>query len=269
MAESSPAEQALEEGRAPGAVSARAQRHRITDRQGRFIEYRANGHKPKESALLAGVPPSMAAQLALKWEADERIAKAIADAQAMHGAEAKVGPADVIRELALIAFSTLDDYVVIDDDDMPIAPAEDAPPSVMRAVSSAKRKVKYEMHGEESVPIVTVEFRLWDKIAALRMLGDYLGMWIKRVRVEEDGEMKATLQAMRRTMQRVEARARLHEAEEQRVEAFRTEAELARAGAVVASSPRPLDALRALAQTVDAAIESLPNEPRGGSDADA
>jgi hypothetical protein len=257
----SPAQDALDEGRVPGAVSAVARRTRLTDRQARYVEARGDGKSQIEAALYAGLTPSHARQTASKWESDDVIADAIAEAQRAHGMEAKTTPADVIRELAIVAFSSLDDYAW---DEHGIEPDPDAPPHVMRAVQSVKKRVKYERQGEATVPVVTWEFKLWDKMGALRMLGDYLGMWIKRIRVEDDDEAKATLLAMRRVMDRVAIRAESHAAEEAAIARFQ-QAELAEAGAVVASSARPMETLKALSRRIDEALGAGPDQP-GGSE---
>jgi phage terminase small subunit len=233
---------ALDEGRAPGAVAAVA-RPPLTDRQHRYIEARAEGHPRHKAGILAGLSPGQARTLTEKWDEDPRIIAAIADAQEFAGTKVGVSPVDVIRELMVIAFATHDDYV-IDGGDVRLA--EDAPRSAMRAIKTRKKKVTYTEGGDE---VVTVEIVLHDKIAALKMLGDHLSMWMKRLQINQDDDVKAALSSMRKAVEQVTARTQSYREEERRQAEFEMQ-RIAEASVAVAASPQPLSALRALAERV-------------------
>ena len=88
---------------------------------------------------------------------------------------------DVLRELALLARSSITHYVI--DDYGHVSLADDAPAAAMRAVSSIKRIVRADENGNTTV---TTELRLWDKVASLQMVGKHLGMFADRLKVEVD-----------------------------------------------------------------------------------
>lgn len=94
----------------------------------------------------------------------------------------KVTADQVVHELALLAFSDIDDYLV--DDDGRIQFREGAHPDARRAVSSVKRKILKHLPGDEDSPpaqIVETEVKVWNKNSALDSLGKHLGMFIERI----------------------------------------------------------------------------------------
>lgn len=236
----------MAEGRALVARSALA----LTDRMSRYVELRAKGIPPVKAGLGAGLAPSNVHATVRKWEEDQRIIEAVVEAQQIAGIEVQVAPADILRELMILAFSTIDDYV-IDEASGRVSLAEDAPPSAMRAVQAVERRVTYTS-GDEPSTTITTKIKLWDKPQALRMFGDHFAMWLKRVRIEDDGETRAALQELRKYMGKVVDRGKEHADEDARLAAFHAEqhlAEMARlAGAVdvAIDSQAPTDATRAL-----------------------
>ena len=92
----------------------------------------------------------------------------------------------VILELAAVAYSNHDHYRV--DEGGNVVLSEDADPTAMRAISSIRRKTRSLGRGEDKIEEVEVEIRLWDKVAALKLLGQHLGLFEKRVTVAGDPE---------------------------------------------------------------------------------
>jgi hypothetical protein len=241
----------LPDNRAPGAVQpgTAVMAQRMPDRMARYVEHRAKGAAKIEAGLLAGCSPASVRHTVMKWERDARVIEALATVQEEAGMEARTHPADVLRELAILAFSTLDDYEI--DAYGNVSPAEDAPPYVMRAVQSIKRRriVSYDVDGEERIEYKT-DLTLWDKVKALRMLGEHMGMWLKRLQIEESGEVKAALASMQGIMQQALKRQQAHQTEEAEIARFQ---QLADAAATVVSSSQPIEAMKALAEAVHTA----------------
>jgi len=107
------------------------------------------------------------------------IAAFVAAARAERSRQNAITADDVLREVAGLAHSDITHYVI--DDDGNIELAEGAPPGAMRAVSTLKRKVRSFVLGKgeeaQEVKEVSVELKLWDKPASVRMAGSHLGLW--------------------------------------------------------------------------------------------
>jgi len=98
----------------------------------------------------------------------------------------------VVRELAIIGFSDLKNYISIDENTGAIiAKGFDAmPPEESRALQSIKedRVIKEDADGRKTTVYDKVSFRMHDKIRALEILARHLGMLIERHEVTgEDG----------------------------------------------------------------------------------
>ena len=78
----------------------------------------------------------------------------------------------VLEELAVIAFSDIGDYGARDDGRMYLTPG--ARSDARRAVSSVKRMRKLNL--DTNTITTTVEFKLWEKGAALRALMPHVGL---------------------------------------------------------------------------------------------
>jgi hypothetical protein len=83
---------------------------------------------------------------------------------------------EVLSELKAIAQSNLQHYKAEIRDGQPtIALTSDAPENAWRAVQAYKRKVFVDSEG--SITKVEIDVKEWNKLEALRLIGQYLGMW--------------------------------------------------------------------------------------------
>jgi phage terminase small subunit len=90
---------------------------------------------------------------------------------------------DVLRELAVIGTSDVRHYEFTDGG---IKLAESAPDVAMRAVQSVRRKVRtIDREDGQRETVEEVEFRLWNKPAALRMAGEHHRLFVQTVEVKE------------------------------------------------------------------------------------
>jgi phage terminase small subunit len=85
---------------------------------------------------------------------------------------ARLSSVQLIEELKLLAFSDVSQFGV-DPATGDIIPPEDNP-EAMRAIQSVKKRAVKRKDGTLAWD---VDIRLWDKVAAIRMLGQYLGLW--------------------------------------------------------------------------------------------
>ncbi len=86
----------------------------------------------------------------------------------------------VLNELAILSFSSLDDYD-IDPVTGSVSVVAGAPEYAVRAVSSTKCTVTDDEDGTE---IRRTEIKLWDKLSALRLMAKHLGMLDARLTVD-------------------------------------------------------------------------------------
>ena len=101
----------------------------------------------------------------------------------------------VLQELAILAFSDIEHYTVIDDDTGAIRAKgfAEMPKGSSRALQSVDehRTIKESADGKESnILYQKTNFRLHDKNKAIEMLGKHLGMF--KEQIEHSGSIKTT-----------------------------------------------------------------------------
>ncbi|HXE84699.1 MAG TPA: terminase small subunit [Gemmatimonadales bacterium] len=130
------------------------------------------------AAVRAGYSERSAKELGYQQLKKPHIAERIAQLMQDRERRTRIKAHRVLEELATVALSSIDDYVI--DDDGRVQLAEGAPEDAMRAVSSIKRKVKTYTMRDEPVTEIETEIRLWDKPSTLRTALQHLGALIER-----------------------------------------------------------------------------------------
>ena len=120
------------------------------------------------------------------------IQKRIAELKEKREERTKVTQDRVVKELALLGFSDLSNYIDIDSDTGAIRAKgfEDMPGETSRALQSIQedRVIKEDAGGEKTTVYDKVKFKMHDKIRALEILARHLGMLVERHEVTgEDG----------------------------------------------------------------------------------
>ncbi len=133
-----------------------------------------------------------AAQQASRLFSNVKIQQRIAELKAERNERTRVTQDRVVRELALIGFSDLQNYITINDDTGAIIAKgfEEMPPEESRALKAIKedRAIKETADGQGVVVYDKVSFTMHDKIRALEILAKHLGMLVERHEVTgEDG----------------------------------------------------------------------------------
>jgi phage terminase small subunit len=108
------------------------------------------------------------------------IAAAVAAAQQRLAHKAEIKAERVLAELAALAFSDLGQVLDFAGNELQLRRPGDIPESARRALASVKVRRVFEGAGEDKVPVDLIEFKLWDKRAALVDLGKHLGLWKER-----------------------------------------------------------------------------------------
>ena len=111
------------------------------------------------------------------------VREAIMAEMAARSARTHITQDEVLRELHLILTSDVRNFNVSDDGTLTLR--EGVPEAAWRAVSSVKHRIRTTNEGDT---IREIEFRLWDKTAATRQVGEHLGMYLKKV--EHSGEVR-------------------------------------------------------------------------------
>lgn len=146
-------------------------------RQERFVQELVKGRTHKDAYGLAGYTPHKGhgARLARQPVVAQRYQE-LANAAAR---EAEVTAAQVINEIATIAFANMADYVTADGDGVPQLDMA----KLTRAQSAAVVEIAPNAH--------RVRFKLGSKLEALIALGRMLGLFREQVEIESKAEQRA------------------------------------------------------------------------------
>lgn len=137
----------------------------------------------RQAAIEAGYSPTSAKQAAQKLMARPDVLAAIAKGQAQRAARTEITQDRVLRELALLAFSSIDNYDV--DDFGHVTVKAGVSPNRIRAVQSVKYRVTTDAEGRTER---TTEFKLWDKPGPLKLAGRHTGLFNERELTREQLE---------------------------------------------------------------------------------
>jgi phage terminase small subunit len=160
---------------------------KLTAQQQRFVdEYLADPELNATRAYRKAYPScrtdAAANAAASRLLASVKVKAAIAQAQAERTKRTQVGADRVVGELALLAFSSIENYTI--DDEGKLKPADGVPSEVLRAIEKFKIK-KRIIPGMAGAREIEAEIKLWSKPAALKMLGEHVGVFDKATPLEK------------------------------------------------------------------------------------
>lgn len=147
---------------------------KLTEREQRLVDaYLSNPDlSVYESALKAGFTKSSATSEVYTLLRKPKIKRALDKEMAARARRTRITKDRVLREIASIAFSNIDDYEI--DDFGRVILKEGADDRAMKAVSSIKRTVTYD---KEGCARITTELKLWDKGAAQEKLSRHMNLF--------------------------------------------------------------------------------------------
>lgn len=112
--------------------------------------------------------------------AHPEVARALAKAKAERERALRVKAENALLEMSYLAFSDVSHYRVSPDGYLELAPG--APSTAMRAVASIKRKVTVKEDREGTTwTYYELEYKLWDKPNAIRLMGRHCGLFSERL----------------------------------------------------------------------------------------
>ena len=144
-----------------------------------FVSEYTLDHNGTKAAERAGYSSRSATVTASRLLTNAKVAAAVAWLEAGLVEKNLVTTERVLTELLILLDSDVRHFAVSDLGRLELAAG--APDTAWRAVSSVKhRTTTYGAPGQEKT-VHDVEFRLWDKPAAARMLGEHLGLFPHKV----------------------------------------------------------------------------------------
>jgi phage terminase small subunit len=170
----------------------------LTDRQERFVAEYLRDLNGTAAAIRAGYAAGSARFKASKLLANVAIQEAIAKAKKERARRMNISAGRVLRELVLVGFSDIGELIDFSGDVPHIRPANEITSRARRALSSVKVRRVWEKDGDDKVAVDLIEFRLWDKVGALKELLRHLTDESQKAKDEDltDEQIVARLRAL-------------------------------------------------------------------------
>jgi phage terminase small subunit len=158
---------------------------KLTPKQARFVQEYLVDLNATQAAIRAGYSKKTAEQLGHQLLQKTSVSEAIAKAQAKLSDKNDDLVQRLIDELKIIAFSDIANHTRIDPDTGAICAKgfDEMPPGASRALQSIdeNRAIKEDADGNKVTVYDKVNFRMWDKLKAIDLLGKHLGMFKERI----------------------------------------------------------------------------------------
>lgn len=166
---------------------------KLTDKQKRFVEEYLIDLNATQAAIRAGYSIKTAEQIGFQLLNKTLVSEEIKKQMAERSKRTGINADRVLNELAKIAFANAKDVINFQDASVLECAKEDD----LACVQSVKVKRQFSEKGELEERQVT----MYDKKAALELLGKHLGMWKDKVEVsgleEEKSKLDSILSQMR------------------------------------------------------------------------
>ena len=163
----------------------------LTPKQERFCEEYLVDLNAAAAARRAGYSKQTAGVIGLENLTKPMIAERIAAMRAERSERVQVDADRVLRELCLLGFSNMADYMIVKDDGSAFLDFS----AMTRDKTAVIREFVVEEYmdgrGDNARPVKRTRFKLADKRAALVDIGRHLGMFNDKLKVE--GEMSGKL----------------------------------------------------------------------------
>lgn len=151
----------------------------MTDRQARFVEEYLVDLNGAQAAIRAGYSKRTARAIAAELLTKPDIQAAVQGAMAARSQRTEITQDTVLQELAVMLRSDVRHFHV-EEETGALVLSDGAPDSAWRAVSSVKHRRIVRGVGDDRETTYELEFRLWDKPAAVKMAGQHLAMFTEK-----------------------------------------------------------------------------------------
>lgn len=149
----------------------------LTDKQLRFCEEYLIDLNATQAAIRAGYSEDTAKSIGCENLTKPNIQESITRMKVERSQRTQITADRVLQELAVIGFSSVQNYILDDDGKLELEQAAEV--DSIRAVSSIRRKKKKYGHGKDQTEEVETEIKLWPKVSALQQMGQHLGIFEK------------------------------------------------------------------------------------------
>jgi len=149
----------------------------LSAKESRFVDEYLIDLNATQAAIRAGFSKRSADVIASRLVRKPQVSEAIKNGIAERSKKTNITAEKVLVELAVVGFSSIENYVVAD---CRVLLAEGAPESAMRALSSVKTKTYVDDKGNTTTD---VEYKLWPKVEALQLVARHLGMLVDKLQV--------------------------------------------------------------------------------------
>ena len=161
---------------------------KLTDRQARFVEEYLVDLNATQAAIRAGYSERTAQEQGSRLLSNVIVSQAVAKAQLARSRRTEVTQDRVVRELAMIAFANMMDYMRIGEDGDPYTDFSGIDRDMAAAIAEVAVEDFKDGRGKGARDVRRVKFKLADKRAALVDLGKHLGMFVERREVGSPGD---------------------------------------------------------------------------------
>ena len=176
----SPVEPLKKRGRPKGSTKSEGKKERpITRRQQRFIEEYMIDLNGTQAAIRVGYKPNTARTVAADLLALPNIKAAVDKAMKDLSLRTGVTAERVVKELALVGFANMADFINVDDEGIITVKSLDAlPEGSSRVIKKVKQKRlrRITPNGKDTIIKENYEFELCEKVKSLELLARHLGI---------------------------------------------------------------------------------------------
>ena len=149
---------------------------KLTDKQKKFVEEYLIDLNATQAAIRAGYSEKTAGKIGHQLLEKTRTQEAIQKAKDRRSKRTEITQDMVLKELALIGFSDMRNYVDFNRDGVTLKELSDISEEHSKTISEVS-------HGSNSEG-TNVKFKLYDKRAALVDIGKHLGMFVEKLNVD-------------------------------------------------------------------------------------
>ena len=158
----------------------------MTPKQQRFVEEYGVDSNATQAAIRAGYSAKTAEQQGYQLLQNTSVAAAIAERAEKLSQKLEITAERVLRELALIGFANMSDYITIGSDGDPFVDLSMLDRDKAAAISEVMVEDFKDGRGENARDVRKVKFKLSDKRAALVDLGRHLKLFTDNLNVKVD-----------------------------------------------------------------------------------
>lgn len=155
----------------------------LTPRQERFVEEYLRDLNATQAAIRSGYSARTANEQGARLLANASVAEAVARAKADRSARLGLTQDRVLQELAAVAFARMPDFAEWgDDSQISLKPSDGLTDDQAAAVAQVTETEKFIKSVDRGEQLMSRErsIKLHDKLAALKLLGQHIGMFAER-----------------------------------------------------------------------------------------